>query len=115
MHEYSIVGALIERVRAEAAERGASSVSRVWVSIGELAGVDPELLVTAYETFREHTICEKAELSVNHVSARWQCPRCARGIADDAPLYCPDCSTPARLMSGDEILLERIEMEVSHV
>ena len=28
-------------------------------------------------------------------------------------LRCAACGTPARLVAGDEILLERIEMEVS--
>jgi hydrogenase nickel incorporation protein HypA/HybF len=115
MHEYSIVGSLIERIHAEAAERGATSISRVWISIGELSGVDPELLVTAYETFREHTICAQADLSVKRIPARWVCPGCERSIAEDAPLSCPVCEMPAQLRAGDEIMLERIEMEVSHV
>ena len=115
MHEYSIVGSLIERVNAEAQERGATSVSRVWVSIGELAGVDADLLLTAYETFRDHTICKDAELSVKRVPARWACPSCDRTIEDGSPLRCPQCSAPANLRSGDEILLERIEMEVEDV
>ena len=115
MHEYSIVGSLIERVNVEAQQRGATSVSRVWVSIGELAGVDADLLLTAYETFRDHTICAHADLSLTRVPARWVCTNCERVIEDGAPLRCFDCCTPASLRSGDEILLERIEMEVDHV
>jgi Zn finger protein HypA/HybF involved in hydrogenase expression len=30
-------------------------------------------------------------------------------------LRCPDCAVPARLAAGDEIVLDRIEMEVSDV
>ena len=30
-----------------------------------------------------------------------------------AVLSCPDCGAPARLTSGDEIILEQIEMEVA--
>ena len=62
MHEYSIVQALLERVEAEAAARGAVAVERVVVQIGELSGVEIELLATAYDTFRERTICERAPL-----------------------------------------------------
>jgi hydrogenase nickel incorporation protein HypA/HybF len=115
VHEYSIVQSLLDRVDAEARAHGATSVSRLNVSIGELAGVDGELLLTAFEQFRERTICTKAELCVYPVAAIWRCPDCDTEIPRGARLRCPDCDRPARLIAGDEIVLERIEMEVPHV
>lgn len=112
MHEYSIVQALLERVVTETRVRRASSVHRLCLRIGELSGVEPELLTTAFETFRERTICERAELDVQLVSARWQCPSCGRDIQRGERLVCPACDVPARLAAGDEIMLDRIEMEV---
>jgi hydrogenase nickel incorporation protein HypA/HybF len=82
------------------------------VRIGELSGVEVGLLTTAYETFRERTICERAELAVEMVPARWECPVCARSIARGDRLTCRECAAPARLVQGDEIMLARIEMEV---
>ena len=84
MHEYSVVQSLIERVEREAEARGASRVVRVHVRLGEYAGVDPGLLETAYDTFRERTICENAPLVLDRVS-------------------------------GDDLILQRIEMEVPDV
>lgn len=115
MHEYSIVQSLVERVEAEMRARGASSVSRVELDIGELAGVEVPLLETAFATFRERTALAGAELAVHQVPAAWRCTWCARSIERGAPLRCPVCGTPARLASGDEILLRRIEMEVPDV
>lgn len=115
MHEYGIVGALVAQVEREAQARGATSVHRVEVAIGELAGVDVQLLVSAYEVFRAGSVCAKAELSVRRVDARWQCPRCAQGLARAARLRCPRCDAPGRLVAGDDLVLERIELEVSHV
>ena len=112
MHEYSIVEALIERVNAEARARGATSVHRLSVRIGELSGVEVELLSTAYDTFRQRTICEDAALVLQIVPARWACPDCGDTIARGAVLTCPSCAMPARLVQGDEIVLDRIEMEV---
>jgi hydrogenase nickel incorporation protein HypA/HybF len=112
MHEYSIVQALVERVAAEARARRATSVHRLSVRIGELSGVEVDLLTTAYETFRERTICEGAELDVQMVAARWECPACGRAIRRGDLLSCPRCELPARLAQGDEIMLDRIEMEV---
>ena len=112
MHEYAIVQALFERVNAEARARGATGVHRLSVRIGELSGVEAELLSTAYDTFRERTICAGAELDLQVVPARWACPDCGSAIARGAVLACPSCAMPARLVQGDEILLDRIEMEV---
>jgi len=113
MHEYSIVQALLERVDQEARAHGASRVHRVRVSIGELAGVEIDLLRTAYDTIRHRTICEDAALDVRQVEARWECRHCRGAIARGAPLRCPVCAQPARLASGDEIMLDQIEMEAA--
>jgi hydrogenase nickel insertion protein HypA len=112
MHEYSIVQTLLERVRAEAQLRGATAIHRLSVRIGELSGVEAALLTAAYETFRDRTICESADLNLQVVPARWECPDCGGVIRRGAPLTCSSCGVPARLVQGDEIILERIEMEV---
>jgi hydrogenase nickel incorporation protein HypA/HybF len=113
VHEYSIVQALIERVEQEAVARGAKRIVRVWVRLGELSGVEPELLATAYETFRERTICEGAPMEIDHVAASWACRRCGGRVIDT--LRCELCNAPMALVAGDEILLSRIEMEVPDV
>lgn len=113
MHEYSIVQALLERVEHQARTHHASRVRRVRVAIGELAGVEVELLRTAYETIRRRTSCEEAALEVRRVDARWECGGCGTAIARGAALRCPACGRPARLASGDEIMLEQIEMEAA--
>lgn len=113
MHEYSIVRALMERVEEEARARGATAVDRVSVRIGELSGVEVELLRTAYLTCRDRTICENATLDVEVVPAAWTCRSCHAAIAPGAALQCAVCGGAAVLRGGDEILLERIVMEVA--
>ena len=113
MHEYSLVEALVRRVEAEARRRGALQIHALTVSVGELAGVDPELFRTAYETFRAGTLCEKAELRVVHHPAAWACPACGAAIERGAVLRCPTCDEPAKLAeNSDALLLESIDMEV---
>jgi hydrogenase nickel incorporation protein HypA/HybF len=113
MHEYSLVEALMRRVEQEARRRNALAVHRLAVRVGELAGVDPELFQTAYETFREGTICARAPLTVTRVEASWSCPRCRAPIAKGAILRCAACDVPARLDDGgDALTLDAIEMEV---
>jgi hydrogenase nickel incorporation protein HypA/HybF len=112
MHEYSIVQSLVDSVAAAVGARVAS-VHRVEVAIGELAGVDCALLTTAFEVFRAGTICEHAALQIERIAALWECPRCQAVIVRGAFLRCPACNEPARLAAGDEIVLQRIELEVS--
>jgi hydrogenase nickel incorporation protein HypA/HybF len=112
VHEYSIVGAMIARVEAEARERNAVRISRVRVRIGELSGVEPELLASAYSIFRERTVCESAELSIERVEARWACPTCGGDGVSAGMLRCGVCGGAPHLVQGDEIILQQIEMEV---
>jgi hydrogenase nickel incorporation protein HypA/HybF len=112
MHEHSLVEAIMERVVAEASARNALSVHRVSVRVGALAGVEPELLVTAFEIWREGTVCSGAVLDVVRVQAEWVCVSCRLGVPDGEALACLLCGGNVRLAAGDELLLDRIEMEV---
>ena len=112
MHEYSLMMALMERVEGEAASHGALAVHRVRVRIGELSGVEPDLLDSAFAIVRAGTICERAALDIERVAARWECSRCRRPLDTGARLQCRACGAPAALAAGDEILLGQIELEV---
>jgi len=139
MHEYSIVQSLVDSVEKAVWRTGnpacpggqdparpggqdpacpdrqdclSSTVHRIHVRIGDVSGVDAGLLATAYEVFRTGTRCEWAEMVIERVPARWECPRCATVIAAGRALRCPSCDQPARLAAGDEIVLQRIELEV---
>jgi hydrogenase nickel incorporation protein HypA/HybF len=68
VHEYSIVSELITLVEAEARRRGAEKVHRVVVKLGARSGVERTLFTTAFETFRERTICDGASLELELTS-----------------------------------------------
>jgi hydrogenase nickel incorporation protein HypA/HybF len=108
MHEYSIVQSLMAHIEAQAREHHAVAVHRVAVRIGELSGVEPELLRTAYDLIKERTLCAAVE-------AKWACRSCGSPVPPGLALRCPECHSPARLVAGDEILLDRIELEVADV
>lgn len=112
MHEYSLVQALLQQVEHQARAHRATAIHRLHVSVGELSGVEVPLLETAYATFRDRTVCSGADLEVHRVPARWTCPGCGRPFVRGEALRCSECRRPARLAAGDEIVLDRIEMEV---
>jgi hydrogenase nickel incorporation protein HypA/HybF len=115
VHEYSLVFSLIERVKEEARQHRARAVHRVRIKVGELAGVEPELLSYAFEIVREGTVCESAKLDVEYIRAQWECSACAKPIARGNALQCEDCHRPAKLTAGGEITFESIELEVDDV
>jgi hydrogenase nickel incorporation protein HypA/HybF len=112
MHEYSLILAVLDRVEQEAVARGGAAVHRIRVHIGALSGVEPALLASAFDIARSGTRCEAAVLDIATVPARWSCPTCAAEPAPGHALQCPACGVPARLTSGDELVLDQIEMEV---
>jgi hydrogenase nickel incorporation protein HypA/HybF len=113
MHEYSIVLSLLDQVADEAVRHQAQAVRSVRVRVGELSGVEPELIRSAFEIARAGTVCEAAELDLVVVEARWACPRCGKDLEQPSALVCPACGVPARLASGDDLILERLQLEVA--
>jgi hydrogenase nickel incorporation protein HypA/HybF len=68
MHEYSLIQAMFDQIDRVTREHHAQSIRRVRVTIGEYAGVDPELFQTAYEVFRINTPCADAPLQITRVA-----------------------------------------------
>lgn len=113
MHEYSLILSLIERVEQEIKTHGATCAHRIKISVGELSGVEADLLQSAYEIARESTpSLSHAELVVSRVAALWQCRECHREVSSQESLLCTACKSPAELVKGGEILLESVELEV---
>ena len=112
MHEYSVIQSLVDSVEAQVAQHPGAIVKRLRVSIGELSGVDTTLLASAYEVFRGGTVCEEALLEIVPVKARWTCKTCGREIPRGEVLRCSSCDAEAKLTSGDEIVLEQVELVI---
>lgn len=112
MHEYSIVQSLFDRIDEQVEAHGAAAVTRLRLKIGAMSGVEVELLRSAYDLFRQGTICENAEMDVVFVEAVWGCHRCKEPIPAGGALRCARCGQPARLLEGDEIILDQLELEV---
>lgn len=112
MHEMSICQALMDQVERIASDKGASLVDKIVLSIGPLAGVEPELLSRAYEISRAGTVAENAELEIETGPIVVECRSCgASGEARVSRLVCPACGDwQVNLTQGDELLLLRLEV-----
>jgi hydrogenase nickel incorporation protein HypA/HybF len=112
VHEFSVVQALLDQVAHHALARRATAVRGITVRLGQLSGVEPDLLATAFEVAREGTLASAAELVIERVPARWQCPRCESAIPEGNALVCSPCRASAVLVTGEELELSSLELEI---
>jgi hydrogenase nickel incorporation protein HypA/HybF len=113
MHEYSIVQALLDQCEHHARINGSRKVMKVTVKIGVLSGVELHLLRSAFETFREDTVCREAELEIIHQKVLVECGKCRRqSTIEKHDYHCPNCgSAEVRVIDGEDMYLMRLEME----
>lgn len=113
MHEYSIVQSLLDMCEEHAKTNDASKVTKVSVKIGKLSGVEPHLLETAFNTFKEKTLCEEAEFDMHIQPVVVDCKNCfVRSELPENHFKCPECgSTEVTIVDGEEMFLMSLEME----
>lgn len=112
MHELSVCLALLEEVKRVAAENNASGVARIVVKVGPLSGVEADLLKNAYPLAAAGTLAEEAELEIEPAEIVVRCSQCgAETKAKANRLLCGECGDyRTNLVSGDEMILTRVEM-----
>ena len=112
MHEYSIVQSLLESCEEHVKENDASEVTKVIVKIGVLSGVEPALLQTAFDTFKEHTVCNDAKFIINHQKVVIECFHCnTTSTLEKNDFCCPSCqSVKIKVIDGEDMYLMSLEM-----
>jgi hydrogenase nickel incorporation protein HypA/HybF len=115
MHELSVCRGLLREVERAAATHAARGISRIVIVVGPLSGVDAALLTRAFDAACAGTLAAGAALDVEIPPIRVRCEACGRESAASANrLACRDCGDGrVRLLSGDELLLKRVELSVA--
>lgn len=113
MHEYSIVQSLLDSCEQNAKVNNATKVTKVVVKIGVMSGVEPDLLKTAFDTFKEETICAQAEFIINIQAIVIECNSCkTESILEKNEYNCPKCqSVDLKILDGEEMYLMQLELE----
>nr|WP_321266084.1 hydrogenase/urease nickel incorporation protein HypA [uncultured Sulfurimonas sp.] len=112
MHEYSIVQSLLDSCDENAKANNATKVMKVVVKIGVMSGVEPDLLKTAFDTFKEKTICEEAEFIINMQSVVVKCNECQKeSTLKELQYTCPNCeSSDLKIIDGEDMFLMQLEL-----
>ena len=114
MHELSVCQALVDQLIGIAREHGASRVEMVHLHVGPLSGIEPALLETAYPLAAAGSVAEGATLDLTVTVPVVRCRTCGfEGQVSPTQLACPRCGDfRTELLSGDELLLARVELSV---
>jgi len=112
LHEYSIVQSLLDSCEEHAKQNDSTNVTKVVVKIGVLSGVEPDLLQTAFDTFKEKTVCENAEFIINHQKVVIECMDCnTTSTLEKNEFSCPKCqSNMIKVIDGEEMYLMSLEL-----
>lgn len=113
MHELPITMSILSIVLEEAKAVQASKITKINLTIGELAGIVPECVQFQFGIISKDTIAVKASLSFHQPSAKLRCRNCATTYSpDNFDLTCPNCrEQKIEIISGRECYVESIEVE----
>ena len=113
MHEYSVVQALLNQCEEVAAQNDATKISKVITKIGVMSGIEIHLLQTAFDTFKEGTICDSAEFIIHEQKLKLECKECGNIFeVDEVRYYCVKCeSLKVKVLDGEDMYLMSLEME----
>ena len=116
MHELSVCQSIIDQVSHIAAEHQASVVEKIYLQIGPLSGVEPDLLQSAFPIARADSVASHAELVIKLLPVRVHCASCdTDSDVKSNRLVCGNCGNwQTQLLSGDEMILERVELQRQH-
>jgi hydrogenase nickel incorporation protein HypA/HybF len=110
----SIVASLFEILEAKARENQAVKIVGVRILVGKLAGVVPEFLQTAFDSYKQGTIAAEARLETEEVPLKLHCRKCgAEIVKEEYSLLCPYCgSTDLEILEGMDLFLDKIDLEI---
>jgi hydrogenase nickel incorporation protein HypA/HybF len=113
MHEFSIVQSLMGLIEKYVEEYNAKGVSRIVVSVGVLSGVEPHLLKIAFDTFKENTVADSAELVLEIEKLTLRCLDCGMvSQKEELNVICPCCGSFNTIIEGgQDLLLKSLELE----
>ena len=116
MHELSVCLSLLQQIETIAKERNAVAVEKLYLQIGPLSGIEPALLRNAYPLAAAGTVAAEAELIIETSNIVVTCTECgAETEAQANRLLCSSCGDfRTQIVSGDEMILQRLEMNLVH-
>lgn len=113
MHELSLCEGVLQILEEQAVSRDFKRVTRVWLEIGALSGVDPEALRFGFDVVMKDTLADAAVLEIIDLPGTAWCMPCGRPVPVEARFdACPHCGGyQLQVTAGDEMRIKELEVE----
>jgi hydrogenase nickel incorporation protein HypA/HybF len=113
MHELSIALSIVELAEEEARKADATSISKVEVEIGTMAGIETEALLFAWDSVIQDTMARGSELVIRTVQAEAHCLQCGKDFpAENYFVQCPHCdSFRYQITKGKELRISSLMVD----
>ncbi len=113
MHELAVTESLLKTASDYAKKNDAKKVICLNLVVGDLSGIIDDSVQFYWDIISKDTICSQAKLNIERQPAKFQCQSCQNEFVLDGELTpCPLCnSVNIKVISGDEFLLNSIEIE----
>lgn len=113
MHEYPITEQIIKIAEKHCKDANASKVKKVKLVIGEYSGYVGDSVHMYFDLIAEGTLCQDAEVEIEHVKPKLKCPKCGEIFAKSMLSFaCPKCGADGGPTDiGKEFYIESIEVE----
>lgn len=114
MHEVSLLMQALEIAEDAARRENAGRITRIHLRVGQLAGVVPELMASAFGVVSVGTLAEGAAFEWEEVPTRCRCTMGCPDFSPEGPIFdCPECGQiSTQVLQGRELDLDQIEIEV---
>ncbi len=114
MHELSLAQDMISIALEQAEKYGAKKITSLKLKIGSMSMVDSECFTFYFDEISKNTIAAGALLDFVKCDPEIECISCnGKSKLKDLVMVCPLCnSIDVILLSGQEILLEDMEIEL---
>jgi hydrogenase nickel incorporation protein HypA/HybF len=113
MHEFSLAKALWEQVERLRRQHRAGRVLSVRVGVGEMCGVEPDLLGRAFSQITAHGQAGSPALELERVPLEARCEECGSEFGvRNFRFICPRCESPhVTLLRGEHLILQEVTLD----
>lgn len=113
MHELSLAEGIIELLENQAKTQQFSRVKQVWLTIGELAGVEVDALTFCLDVVSKNTLADGALFHLLREPGRGWCMACSQEVSLSVRFdACPHCGKyQVQVTGGDEMRVSELEVE----
>ncbi len=113
MHEMSLAEGIVQLLEDQAGAQQYRKVRQVWLTIGELAGVEVESLLFCLEAVSRDTLADGAIYHVVREPGQGWCLACSQPVVIRARYdACPACGRhQVQVTGGDDMRVSELEVD----